>query len=273
MRPLILDLLDFIVPLSVGVLVFVIGRRLHRFPSVVRYLAIGLALAVVIFGGLALARLTPPKTALLLSHVGGTTVLLGAVALFLIGVAWSVPRRSFSASFLAILGLVAASLIFVETSGRLWWRYRETESWLRFADSDGCLQQTSGATCSPTAAVMLLHHYRIRASEGEMAYLAGTSLFGTDSRSIADALKSKVEPLGWRVEVRQITYEEGIQLAGPFIAHVSGQSSGHALLVEKVNADDVQIIDPADGKRGKIMRENFANSWDGTAIYLVRHDD
>ncbi len=42
------------------------------------------------------------------------------------------------------------------------------------------------------SAAMLLHCYGVRTSEGEMAYLANTSLFGTDARSIRPALNAKL---------------------------------------------------------------------------------
>src|SRR5262249_26849544 len=153
------------------------------------------------------------------------------------------------------------------------WRFCAPQSWQRYADAEGRLQQSSGLTCSPAVAVMLLHRYGIRASEGEMAYLAGTSLFGTDAYSIARALQRKVEPHGWHVLVRHPDYEACAREKGPFLAHVKGPYLGHALLVESASSDEVKVVDPLDGRRRTMSQADFEKVWDGTAIHVVRDEE
>jgi hypothetical protein len=270
MRPLALDILDMVIPLAAGLGLFIAGRMQRRLPMALRAVLVAAAIGIVVVGGLALAHLIPAEVGFWVSRIGGATVLLAWVAQFLIGIVWDTTGRSFSATFLVLLTILASCLIAVEASGRLWFRYRESALWERYPDREGILQQSSGASCSPTAAAMLLHRLGMSASEGEMAYLAGTSLFGTDAPSIARALQLKMEGEGWRVLARHLSYDECTRLGVPFIAHVAGSSSGHALLVERAVADHVQIVDPAEGKRIWMLRAEFEKIWDGTAIYLER---
>jgi len=132
------------------------------------------------------------------------------------------------------------------------------------------LRQTTGMTCEPTAAVMLLHAAGVKASEGEMAYRAGTSLFGTDAHSVAAAVSEKVRPLGLRAEAAVTTYDESLRRGRPAVVHVYPPgSSGHAVFVEAFTVDGVVMIDPADGKRYAVPRDVFQQIWDGTAVWLV----
>lgn len=273
LRPLYLDLLYFLIPLAVGALAFLAGRTFRRWPLVVRILAVLVALGIVTGGVLALARRLPFEVQPAVSWVGGATVILAWVALFLIGVVWGVPGRSFSSNFLVAIVAIAGVLVAIESAGPLWWRYGEPETWRRTADKDGFLVQSSGATCSPAASVMLLRLYDVAASEGELAYLSGTSLFGTDAHAMARALQQKVGPLGWRVEVRRTDYDSALRRKRPFVAHVEGSTSGHALLVEGMSPEKVIVRDPADGKLKQAARADFERMWDGTAIYIVREGE
>lgn len=268
MHSLLADLWTLVWPLAIGVGLFLSGTRLRRLPRAIRFFLVLFAMSVVILGGLSLARRLPLEVSWRLSDVGGASVLLCWVAMLLLGVVWVVPGRSFSSGFIAAIALLACFIIGIESAGRLWWRLAERQSWDRVVDDEGRLQQSSGATCSPTAAVMLLHLYGIQTSEGEMAYLAGTSLFGTDAPSIARALRQKVAALGWKVEIRHTNYDGCLELNRPFIAHVVGEASGHALLVEVASSDGIQYLDPADGQRKEMPRSEFVSIWDGTMVYL-----
>lgn len=140
--------------------------------------------------------------------------------------------------------------------------------WEKTADAKGYVQQSSGLTCSPAAAVMLLHHYAIPASEGEMAYLAGTSFFGTDALGMARALTWKTAARGWHAEVVTPDFASCLKLT-PFIAHVHLPNiGGHALLVDKADSDYVHVIDPLDGQRRKMAREEFEAVWLGIMIHI-----
>ena len=58
----------------------------------------------------------------------------------------------------------------------------------------------------------------------------------------------------------------------PFIAHVHGFISAGAILVEAMDDDGVQILDPAVGQRERRCRDrNSSRIWDGTAIGLTEN--
>jgi hypothetical protein len=270
LRPLPLDLLWFVLPLAVGAGVFVAGRSLRRWPMSLRVGLVTLAVAVVGAGGLSLARLLPFEVEAWLAPLGGATVLLGWVALFLIGIVWDVPGRSMSSAFLVAIALLAGCLVLIESAGPLWWRFGHPDMWQRTPDGQGNLQQSSGATCAPAAAVMLLHRLGIPSSEGEMAYLAGTSLFGTDTFAMARALREKAGPLGWRVRVARLSSAEAAAHV-PFLAYIQ-KPAGHALLIERIRPDHVELVDPADGQPWAITRSKFESIWNGTMLYLEREN-
>jgi hypothetical protein len=268
MRPLYLDVLSLLFPLSAGVLAFFIGRSLGRGRRLLRGALVLLALLVVAVGALSLAGQLPIQIDVALF---GATGVLSCVALFLLGIVWTVPGRSFNSDFLVVLALLAECLLLIESSGHLWWRFCEPDSWQRSPDAEGRLEQSSARTCSPTAAAMLLKHFGVNTSEGEMAYLAGTTLLGTDASSIARALDEKARRHGLQADVRHTGYEACLDRDAPFLAHVRGKSfgHGHALLIEQLFPDRVEYLDPGDGNRKTMMRDEFEQVWDGTAVYLV----
>ncbi len=270
MRPLAVDVVTFLVPLLVGVGLFVLGRWFRGWPRWVRVAVVTFALGVIGVAILATQRMLPFALEQWISGISGMITIVCLVALFLLGVVWAVPGRSMSSPFLAAISLIALSMIAVEAGGRLWWRFAPEETWSRTADENGLLRQSSGMTCSPAAAVMLLHQRGITAGEGEMAYLAATSMFGTDSHGITRALEAKAGPLGWRVVTGRSTYDEAIRDGGPFLAHLEGSRVGHAVTVVWVTPEGVGLLDPADGKLWALGRDVFESEWDGTTVRLVR---
>ena len=81
-----------------------------------------------------------------------------------------------------------------------------------------------------------------------------TSLFGSDANGLAQALRRKVEPLGWEVVIGHPGYDEARSQV-PFLAHVTGEMLGHALLVEEVLPRGVIVADPAFGEWRPIPRQ------------------
>ena len=270
MRPLVQDLAEFAVPLAAGAMLFLLGRTFRRWPWFVRCAALVFAcslIAIAILSGVGVRSLEIERLAY---HAGGMTIVLCLVALFLFGVVWGVPGRSLSSPFLIALAAIAILVVAIEASGRLWWRFGSPETWGRTADSRGLLRQSSGVTCSPSAAVMLLRQHDIQAGEGEMAYLSGTTLLGTDATGIARAIDAKTAPDGMHAEVSQSTYEEALRRSAPFLAHVQGRYFGHAVVVVGMQPDQVTLLDPADGQAHTISRDEFEDQWDGVSVRLVK---
>ncbi|MCE9564694.1 MAG: hypothetical protein K8U57_21890 [Planctomycetes bacterium] len=269
-RPLALDVMAFFLPGVLCVLLFLLGRRFSGWSKPLRAVALVIALAGIAFGLASLARVLPANVERIGFQLGGMTTLLCWVATFLLGVVWSVPGRSLSSGFLVTLAGIAVVLVCIESSGRLWWRFAAPATWNRTPNSGGLLQQSSSVTCSPTAATMLLGLAGIPASEGEMAYLSGTSVLGTDAPGMSLALEAKAATHGWRVEAGPTTYEQCIHRDEPFIAHVKGHYLGHAVTVVSVTPENVLLLDPADGHAHQVTRRDFEQDWDGMAIRLVR---
>jgi hypothetical protein len=268
LRPLGLDILGFLLPICGGASAFLAGRSLRRLPRAAQIVLVALCVGLVGVAGLPLLRSIPDDVARMLSLLGGATVLLSGVALFLLGVVWSVPGRSLSSGFLAALAALAGCLLLIESGGRLWWRFCAPQMWQRSADTKGHLQQSSAVSCSPAAAVMLLHHHGIDASEGEMAYLSGTSLFGTDAHGMARALARKGYPHGMTALAQRTDYEARLRRGGPFLAHVQQSLTGHALLVVEMSKEHVEVLDPLDGRGRRMSRADFERVWDGMAISM-----
>jgi len=275
LRPLAIDLLWALLPPALGILAFLTGTRLQRLP---RWLARGLLILVVgAVVGLAvvflLVRITPVVrdwSGPVLSRVGGAPMLACPLGLLLLGVVWSQPDRSTSSAFLLFLAGLGLLLLAVESGSRLWWRWADPRAWSNVPDQEGGIRQSTWLTCGPAASAMLLHHQGIQVSEGELAYQAGTSLLlGTDLYDTADVLTDYLKPCGKSVVVERITYQEGIEHGGPFIADVElPGGGGHALYVEELTADQAHVIDPRDGQRSKMSREEFEKIWEGRVIWI-----
>src|SRR5262245_11784410 len=119
LRPLALDIVNLLIPIAVGAFAFLLGRWSFRAPKLLRISIIVIAIAIVIAGVLALLRLLPVRAEPIVSRIGGATVILSCSALFLMGVVWSAPRRSFSTSFLAAIVGIGGILIVIESAGAL----------------------------------------------------------------------------------------------------------------------------------------------------------
>src|SRR5262249_4996096 len=152
----------------------------HGWGRWARVALIGLAVGVVAIWASTLANVDAFRIRPFFSLIGGAKIALSWSALLLLGVAWGSPRRGFSSSFLLFLAGVSGLPVATEASQWLWWRWGDPVVWTNAVDERGGLVQSSGKPCGPAATAMFLHHYGISSSEGEIAYLAHTSLFGTD---------------------------------------------------------------------------------------------
>lgn len=269
-RSLVLDLLYPLMILTVGAIAFMLGAMLHAAPRTWYRSVIGL---VVFLAALAaVAHFYPIKdyTGALLSRIGGEGVLACWAGLLLLGVAWNSPRRTTSKSFVGFAVALACFGIIFLTSGPLQVRFFWKETWSRFPDPEGCLMQSTAISCSPTSATMLLSHYGIAASEGEMAYLAGTSVTGTDQYAMARALSIKVRSRGWTARVEKTGWDACVASGIAFMAHTYiPRVGGHAIFVERLTPDHAAVIDPRTGSRSDIARDQFESWWNGRIIRIV----
>jgi hypothetical protein len=206
------------------------------------------------------------------AEIGGAAIVVVWLALLLRGtvhggaVAWRWNNR-----LVLFVAAGTGGLILIQAGACLWWRFCEPEMWDRTVDERGALQQSTGCTCYPASAVMLLHHPRIASSEEEMAYLANTSLGGTDDFAMVRALTAKGEPHGWHAETDEPGYDKCVRRQEPFIAHVDLPDIGlHAIFVDSVWPDFVEVVDPIDGVPTRLARADFEDMWNGALVRLVR---
>ncbi len=137
-------------------------------------------------------------------------------------------------------------------------------------DETGVCEQTSFYSCGAASAAMLLHSYRIPASEREMAERCHTHyMFGT-------SLSGFVRGLGWSipegregVRAARLTFDELAALERPCIVVIRLTSlANHAVIVDQVRGDQIRVRDPR-GVTQDIPRSRFEDQWVGYAIWLV----
>lgn len=258
-----------LLPVAVGGAAVWLGGQSVRLSRRLYGGVVCLALAVLVAAGLCFVKQFQDFTGPILDWIGGPVVLGTWAGLLLVGIVWKTPGRSMSRGFLGILVLLALGGITFENSGRLIWRWFGGSMWEHRPDARGRLAQSRGMTCSPTAGVMLLQRYEVPASEGELAYLANTSLLGTSPYGLARALQAKVDSQGWEVHAETVTFADCLART-PFVASVRIPGiGGHALLVERIQPGKVHYIDPLDGMPYAVSHETFEVWWDGRIVYLV----
>jgi hypothetical protein len=276
LRPLWVDLLLTLLPLALAIAAWVAGRYWARMP---RELAVPLIILALLIVPLPLLRFVPgwrDFAGVLLHSFGGATRLECGAALFLLGIASAAPRKSLSPAFLGTVAGLVGLVMLTESAGRLWWRFMAPATWNNVPNANGCITQTTGSTCSSAATAMLLHHHGIRASEGELAYLSNTSLLGTTSLDMADALRAQLETgwfrqTGWfRPVVERIPYDKLVSKHWAFVADVDLPNiGGHAVFVRLATAQVVELVDPRDGTLQQMPRREFERIWEGTALLIV----
>jgi hypothetical protein len=230
---------------------------------------IGISITIVVFLGV--SYFTPLRDPAndFLWHFGGIAAIACVLAMLLLGVVISSPGRSTSTGFLRVLVGLVVLIMVLNSGGRLWWRFVGQATWENTPDKNGCLTQSTGWTCSPAVASMLLHHYGISSSEGEMAYLANTSYLGTDVEAIAQAMTTKGQANRLVAQVLRADYDGALKQSAPFLACVRIPGIGsHAVLVLSINPEGVELIDPRFGLRQKMARPEIERQWENKIVYL-----
>jgi hypothetical protein len=269
LRPLYLDVCDVLLPLGVALAALAAGRSLHLLPTAFFRGAIGVAgLIVLILAGSYLVPLPEPVN-VALWQLGGEGPIACVLAMLLLGVVWSSRGRSSSTGFLrTLVGLIVLILI-LTTGGRLWWRNFSPQAWDNTPNSAGVLAQTTGWTCGPAAAALLLHHHGVKTSEGEIAYFAGTSFLGTNTRSLAHAITLKGQERGLSARLVDADYDAALEQPAPLIACVTVPKIGsHAVFVLRMTPEVVELIDPRFGQRQIIPRTEMQALWEGKIVLV-----
>ena len=203
---------------------------------------------------------------------GGEGALACLGAAVLLGVAWSERKRDSSRLILTVATALVFLLLIGLASGSLLWHYFGQKLRANYPDANGALQQTTGLTCAPAAATMLLYRSGIRISEGELAELANTTpLQGTAPYALARAVDGVAQRFGMRVRIQRVDYARAVQLGHPFVAFMHRPGvGGHALCVLKAEATQVRVIDPLSGSPDAIPRAEFIAEWDPVIIWVEK---
>jgi ABC-type bacteriocin/lantibiotic exporter with double-glycine peptidase domain len=136
---------------------------------------------------------------------------------------------------------------------------------------DGVCIQSTKYSCGAAVLVTVLRHWGIPSSEKEMATLSYTTMgSGTKMIRIANALMQKVEPLGLKVGVLRLDWEELGRVKKPCIVDIrSTLFSDHVVVVFDLKDDWVEIGDPSCGRRA-LSKEDFLEDWRGYGIVLYK---
>ncbi|MBM3996502.1 MAG: hypothetical protein FJ303_20460 [Planctomycetes bacterium] len=267
-RPLILDFLDVMLPTAAAFGALAVGRYLNRVEVWVFRVVVSVVVSVVLLLGLSYFTPIHAYVSDGLWWMGGLTTIMCTAAMLLIGIVWSSEERSTSTAFLRTIVALVMLIIALTSGGRLWWRFFAEVAWNNSPDQAGLLKQSSGWTCSPAVAAMLLHHHGIQTTEGEMAYLANTSFLGTDAPSIARALTVKADQT-FDALILRADYGDCLRQPTPFLAciHVP-RLGGHAVLVLSVDDSAMELVDPRFGQKQRMPRSEVEKQWDGTIVIL-----
>jgi hypothetical protein len=201
---------------------------------------------------------------------GGEGALACFGALVLVGIVWDDPNRRSSRPVLIAATTLVLMLLIGLSSGSLGWHYLGRRLRANYPDASGALQQTTGMTCAPAAASMLLHHAGIRISEGALAELANTTpIQGTAPYALARAVDHVARRHGLRARIQRVDYPRALRLQHPFVAFVKRPGvGGHALCVLMVEPARLRVIVPLSGTRDTIDRDEFLAEWDPTIFWI-----
>jgi predicted double-glycine peptidase len=136
-------------------------------------------------------------------------------------------------------------------------------------NAEGVCHQTSGYSCGPASAAMLLHRHGVDATEREMADLCvtrsgGTKMSGTSDSGLMRGLRLKLKD--WATPVISAPPYEQIPVPA-LVAIQLSPSLCHCILVSAVEPDQVRVLDPLYG-RGTIPRAQFERAWCRSAIHV-----
>ena len=137
--------------------------------------------------------------------------------------------------------------------------------------TDGICRQSTDYTCGPAAAVTGLHRLGIKAGEGELALLAGTSsATGTPPDVLAQVLNQRFGKAGVQAELRRFRSVDELRNAGVTLVIVKfGLFLDHWLTVLEVNDREVVVGDPISGE-ARLTHADFRERWRFIGVTLRR---
>ena len=137
--------------------------------------------------------------------------------------------------------------------------------------ADGICRQSTDYTCGPAAAVTALGRLGLKAGEGELALLAGTSTAtGTPPDVLAQALNRRFGAEGLRADLRRFRTLGELRAAGLTMVIVKfGLFLDHWLTVLEVTDREVVVGDPLSGEV-RLTHDEFLARWRFIGVTLRR---
>lgn len=133
---------------------------------------------------------------------------------------------------------------------------------------DGVCMQSTGFTCTPSAAATLLRVYGVEATESSMAVQCATTRSGTHVLGLARGLASKLPEGEFTVRACRITPEEIRHVYLPCITF----TCCHAWVIYRIGGDNMLEIGEAMGGRRQVTWSDFASSFCGEAVLVTPND-
>ncbi|NML20658.1 peptidase domain-containing ABC transporter [Pseudoflavitalea sp. G-6-1-2] len=119
-----------------------------------------------------------------------------------------------------------------------------------------------GAACLQSIAA----HYNLQLPIAQIRQMAGTDTKGTNILGLVEA----AQKLGFEAKGVKGTYEAMLNMPVPAIAHVIVQQRiVHYVVIYKVTAEEVTVMDPIDGQAHTYKAEDFKKMWTGVLVLLL----
>jgi ATP-binding cassette, subfamily C, bacteriocin exporter len=127
-----------------------------------------------------------------------------------------------------------------------------------------------GAACLASVAA----YYQLALPIARIRQYANTDKKGTNVLGMVEA----AQKLGFQAKGARGNLDSLQKIPKPAIAHVIIKKEGlgdlhHYVVVYEVNATEITIMDPADGRKHKKTIEEFSKEWSGVLLLLLPNDD
>ena len=130
----------------------------------------------------------------------------------------------------------------------------------------GGVRQRDVSDCGAACLAAVARHHGLSVPVPRIRQLASTSQRGTSVLGLVDAATA----LGFNAKGVKGPLDSLAKIPLPAIAHVSLPNGlQHFLVVGRVEAGHVEVMDPADGQRHRLRLADFAQRWSGVLVLLV----
>lgn len=132
------------------------------------------------------------------------------------------------------------------------------------------VKQRDITDCGAACLASVASYHKLKLPVARIRQMAGTDQKGTNALGIIEAAKK----LGMQAKGVRVPLESLCKLALPVIAHITtAKQLQHYVVLYKVTAKQVHLMDPADGKMHRRPLDAFAAEWSGILVLLQPDED